>query len=245
VDDNNASQKPPIGSFQTFWAFTEDLLTKPLPPQIDRSLLGSKSGTDQAFLFGALKFFGFISEQLGVQPLLEDWARWDANGRKASLGKLIESHYPRQMAVSAEIGTAQQLLDSIEEAFGYTGDSRRKASAFFLHAARTAGLQLSPHFPTTRGGSGSATKGSPRKRAARRKIDTPSDSPIDPPALGDTYKVQLECGGSVALTVSVSHFALSKNRKDRDFVNALIDALTDYGDVETTESAVAVDIDEE
>ncbi len=34
--------------------------------------------------------------------------------------------------------------------------------------------------------------------------------------------------------LSVSHFALSRDREDRDFVNGLIDALTDYGEVETS-----------
>jgi hypothetical protein len=60
---------------------------------------------------------------------------------------------------------------------------------------------------------------------------------------GDTYTVTLESGGTVSLTVSASHFALSRNREDRKSINDLIDALTDYGEVhagipaDTTEEA--------
>jgi hypothetical protein len=59
----------------------------------------------------------------------------------------------------------------------------------------------------------------------------------------DTYTVTLESGGKVSLTVSVSHFALSRNKEDRKSINDLIDALTDYGKVhegtpaDTTEEA--------
>jgi len=238
MDENSTTAKPPYGSFQTFWAFQDEILSKPLPPQIDRSLLNTKSGTDQAFLLGATKFFGFISEDLAVTPLLQDWQEYDAEARKKSLGSLVLSLYPSQMAVSAQTGTEKQLLESFEQAFEYTGETRRKAATFFLHAARTAGLPLSVHFPATRGGSGSGTKSGARKRSVRRpKVDPPAAPPA--PTIGDTgdtYKVTLKAGGSVTLTVSVSHFALSKNRTDRDFVNGLIDALTDYGDVETIEA---------
>lgn len=39
--------KPPYLSFQTFWGFVKELAAKPLPPQIDRTMLDKKSGTDQ------------------------------------------------------------------------------------------------------------------------------------------------------------------------------------------------------
>jgi len=47
MDDSESTFKPSYMSFQTFWNFIGELAKKPLPPQIDRSLLGSKSGTDQ------------------------------------------------------------------------------------------------------------------------------------------------------------------------------------------------------
>jgi hypothetical protein len=234
-EPNGEGFKPPHLSFQTFWGFLEELTSKPLPPVIDRSLLSSKSGTDQAGLLSALKGFEFISADLKTEPLLIAFAESDADERKEVLGNLLREHYPLQFEVSAQNGTEKQLLDSFEAAFGRTGHTRRKAATFFLHAARTAGLSLSVHFPTTRSGSGpSAT---PRKRAVRRRTDT-NDTIITqtPIQQGDTYKVTLAAGGTVTLTVSVSHFALSKNRSDRDFVNGLIDKLTDYGEVETTEA---------
>ena len=49
-EPNGQTFKPPYLSFQTFWAFLDELAAKPLPPQIDRSMLDKKSGTDQAGL---------------------------------------------------------------------------------------------------------------------------------------------------------------------------------------------------
>lgn len=41
-------------------------------------------------------------------------------------------------------------------------------------------------------------------------------------------QVNLHAGGSVALTVNVGHFALSRNKENRELVQKLIDALIDY-----------------
>jgi hypothetical protein len=127
--------------------------------------------------------------------------------------------------------TEKALSDSYEEDFGVTGDTRRKAVTFFLQAARFAGVGLSPHFPTTRLGSGRPPGVRSRPAAQRRAPSAASGTPKSPLSSssgGDSYRITLQGGGTVTLIVAESHFSLSKNRDDRSFVNSLVDAMTDY-----------------
>lgn len=148
--------------------------------------------------------------------------------RKKRLTSLLRRYYPLQFAVSDQHGTEKQLLESFEQAFGVTGDTRRKASTFFLHAARFAGMTLSAHFPATRGGSGrTATAKVKRTPVQKRKPGTPSTpSPADTGGGGDTYTVKLNSGGTVSVVVNVNLFSLSTD--DRTFIIELVDKLKGY-----------------
>ncbi len=239
--------KPPYGSFQTFWAFIGGLAARPLPPQIDRSMFNGKSGSDQVGILMALKGFGLIEgPQQTVQPALEALVAADPESRKGLLAPILRSRYPEQFKVSDQNGTEKMLLDSFEEQFGLTGDTRRKAATFFLHAARTAGLTLSPNFPVTRTGPGAPAGSRAKKTATKRRL---ADRTTTPPKTNeggaDRFTVNLRAGGSVTLIVDVGHFALSRHKEDREFVQELMDSLTAYGEggsvAETTDGEEADD----
>jgi hypothetical protein len=244
MDDTVMTFKPPYMSFQTFWSFIAELGTKPLPPQIDRSLMDTKSGTDQANLTNALKGFGLIREDLTVEPRLVDLVTADDDSKKSQLAELVRTHYERALQVSEENGTEKLLHDAFRDAYGIeAADTRRKALTFFLHAARTAGIELSPHFPATRSGSGAG--GSRVRRPPKRKVVNSAgareDTPPPPAASGDSYKITLRGGGTVTVIVAESHFNLSKNRTDRDFVYGLVDAMTDYAEDNDQNVVIAED----
>jgi hypothetical protein len=234
VDETQTAFKPPYMSFQTFLTFVEELASRPLPPQIDRSMMGSKSGTDQNNLTSALKGFGLINSDHRVEPALVQLATSDETKRNEKLAELVRAYYPDPITVSEQNGTEGQLIESFKRSFSLdTVETRRKAITFFLHAARVAGIPLSPHFPQTRTGSGSP--GTPRpKRSAKRKTAPPvngagaSNSTATRPNQpgGDTYSVSLQSGGSVSVVVSVNLFALST--EDRNFVIDLVDKLKGY-----------------
>lgn len=234
MDDNKeAAFKPPYGSFRTFWSFVGSLANMPLPPQIDRSMLDSKSGTDQLAIFSALKAFNLVAgENQAVQPGLVSLVESTAEGRKTFLRDLLVRYYPGQLGVSAQQGTEKMLVESFEADFGLKGDTRRKAATWFLHAALECGLPLSPHFPRLRPGQGTPA---PRvRRPAKRKPpqnganETANVQGRGGSTSGDEVTVRLRAGGTVTLKVDVGHFALSRHKDDRDFVQKLMDALTDY-----------------
>lgn len=198
-----SSFKPPYLPFKTFLGFIERLGEKPLPPKIDRSMMGTKSGGEQVNLIQAMKGFRLIHGDQAVAPLLGEFVAADDDRKKALVSRLVQAHYPEQMKVSEQNGTPELLDRSFEQSFAVTGDTRRKAVTFFLQAARYAGLDLSPHFPPTRMGSGTRPAGVRKatKRSKRvRKGIPPSRQPVGKP---EVKTVPLGDAGSVTITVDV------------------------------------------
>jgi hypothetical protein len=230
-DDVETPFKPPYLAFQTFWNFLASLSEHPLPPQIDRSLMGSKSGTDQANLVNALKAFRLVDDDQRVLPALIELTESDADARSALLGRIVRRDYAAAVAVSDSNGTAGQLEQCFRESYGVTGaDTLRKSITFFLHAARTAGVPLSPHFKQTRPGSGAP--GQPRKRTVTRRTKNTGaagETPVaQPTSKTDTYRldVHLRTGGTMTLLASVNPIGL--RGEDRAFFFDIVDKMTDY-----------------
>ncbi|WP_282944506.1 hypothetical protein [Cellulomonas endometrii] len=228
--DPSTTFKPPYMPFQTFWNFLGDLSEKPLPPQIDRSLMSSKSGTDQANLVGALKAFGLTDERGAVTRDLALLTESDIELRRLALADLVRRFYSEPLKVSEVSGTEAQLRDVFRDEFQITSsDTMRKAIAFFLHAARTAGVELSSHFPQTRGGPGSS--GAPRARRSptrkRPKVPVVVEA-IGPVAMSSRSEktVTLATGGTMTLTVSVDPLTL--RGEERAFFYQVVDLLDDY-----------------
>jgi len=234
MDEAQTPFKPPYMSFQTFLTFIEELASRPLPPQIDRSMMASKSGTDQNNLMSALKGFGLITSDNRVEPALVQLATSDETKRNETLAELVRTYYPDPIAVSEQNGTEGQLIEAFKRSFSLdTVETRRKAITFFLHAARVAGIPLSPHFPQTRTGSGGPGTPRPKRSPKRKPAPSANGAATSNPAAtqpthpgGDTYSVSLHSGGSVSVVVSVNLFALST--EDRTFVIDLVDKLKGY-----------------
>lgn len=243
AENDESKASAPYGSFGTFWNFLGNLKAETLPPQIDRSMMRGKSGTDQQVINMALKFFELVdpADNNAVLPSLKALVAADPERRKQILGELVRQFYADQMEVSEQHGTEKNLHDSFMQAHPGSADTRRKAATFFLHAASMAGITVSPNFPKARTGqnrpaSGAVKKPTPRKKAAVRK-GTPQGE-----ASGGTYTITLESGGTVTLIVNADLMAIFRNDNDRTFVTALIDKMESYDDAE---AAVDADPDDE
>ncbi|WP_146076707.1 hypothetical protein [Rathayibacter tritici] len=239
-----AEFKPPYMSFQTFWSFIDELASKPLPPRIDRSLMNSRSGTDQANLSMALASFGLTGEDGTVQSNLIDLVQTPTDERKAKFGRLVGQYYSAALDLSEQNGTEADLRRAFTESWPSiaSSDTRRKAITFFLHAARAADIPLSPHFPTTRAGSGAPGVPHPLRVSKRRTPTTPVQTPpAENRALasvgGHFQRVELRSGGEVTLSYDVSLFDL--DTYDQNFVLELIGAVKNY---RSAESALSRDV---
>ena len=243
MDEPTGEFRPPYLSFTTFWAFLEELTAKPLPPIVDRSIMSTKSGTDQISLTAALRSFELVDTAQNVtglkaleQSTEDDRIRW--------LAEQLRLRYAKQIEVSEQNGTEHQLRQSFRDTFGITGaDTLRKAVTFFLHAAQKASIPLSPHFPATRSGSGAPGGPKPKKgTGTKRKPTKPtgggaggSEAPeAQPQQQGDGLTIELRSGGMVSVSVDVNLFSLSA--EDRDFVIELVDKLKGYRQSDAADS---------
>jgi hypothetical protein len=213
-ESNGTGWKPPYFSFATFWSFMGDLAAKPLPPKIDRMMLKSKSGTDQANLMFALRAFDLVDDSFMVNAAkLGPIAHGDEESRAQALGDIVREHYPNALALSEQNGTEGQLHELFRDQYGLaSADTRRKAVTFFLHAARKAGIELSEHFPSSRPGSGSP--GSPRPRRPRKPATPITPRPVvttEQAATGERKTVSFGDAGQVTVTVDVKWLDLADN----------------------------------
>ena len=235
---NQQGFKPPYIAFQTFWKFIEDLSAHPLPPLIDRSMMTSKSGTDQTSLIGTLRALDLIDSDQRVLPGLTELANADKEHQRILLSQLLNEHYAEALEVSVSNGTSTQLEQCFRDVYSVaSADTLRKSVTFFLHASRAAGAPLSPHFKRTRRGQGAS--GSPRKRTPSRKPKNVTFEPVraihQQTSSQDPYQlsVRLQTGGTMTLTVNVNPIGLRGG--DREFFYSIIDKMTDSNQPEDSE----------
>lgn len=221
---------PPYLSHKTFSNFIQSLKTG-VPARIDRSVMGSLSGTAQAHLLHALRYLNLIDAEATPTERLHQLATAQDAEKPKILREILTSSYKFIGECNLDLGkcTSKQL----EEAFAKTGASSetlRKTLSFYLGVAKEAGMQLSPYLKRARKprGTGQRTRG-----AAARATQTPTP---DPPAQtatqntpqpnGTMKTIQLKTGGSLTLSLAVN--LLELKGKDREFVFKLIDKLDEY-----------------
>lgn len=231
MDEAQGKFVPPYGvPWGTFLRQFDKMADDGIPLRVDRSYLHDKSGNVQTYLMQALRSFGLVDENHAPLERLITLVE-ASDDRAARMGELIREYYAPIVKMGTTNATQGQLEELWTEIYDQRGDTRRKAIRFFLSAAGYAGIGLSKMWKAPR----AATSGDARRRTTGKSDDKANINNGQAASSGlpesDTYSVTLKSGGKVSLTVSVSHFALSRNRDDRNFVNSLIDALTDYGEV--------------
>lgn len=225
----------PFGSFATFWNYVTGLTGSELPTHFDRSLLVGKSGTDQKVILAGLKFFDLIdSSDNKIDPGLAALADAAPEERNRILESLLQTKYTDAFGVSEANGSPQQLHESFEQSFGVTGDTRRKAATFFLHAAKQAEISVSPNFTKVRSGSGRVKRAATgAKKSAKKRASTKTTTASG----GSEYELSLESGGEIRVSIDVDLMVLMRHAEDREFVMALVDSLETYAANATTTDA--------
>ncbi|HXN53879.1 MAG TPA: DUF5343 domain-containing protein [Candidatus Acidoferrum sp.] len=158
---------PPYISYRTFVGFIERL-RRGMPSRIDRSVMSSLSGSNQSQLMATLRYLELISHNgLPTERLSKLVNSQDAQVQRG-LREILLSSYP---FLFKSFDLQKATFDELREQFvgaGASGDTVRKCVAFFLGAAKHAGLQISP-FVTSR--SRLRVRPSPRSLEADQKTD--------------------------------------------------------------------------
>ena len=226
---------PPYVSYRTFKGFLE-WLREGIPDRIDRSFWGQKlNGSNGIQTMTALRVLGLISAENRPTMTLERLVNSEGEERQDVLRSLMRDNYGPIFELPLGRATHSQLREAFK---AYTGKEAvlNKCVAFFVQAAKDAGIDLSPHIlkgtRTPRQtalrprGSGRrtvspATQGNQGQASASRNEET-SRRP------GSVRAVKLKSGGELTLTVDVDLFDLSES--DRSFVIRVVDEFRRYAE---------------
>jgi len=216
-------------AWATFKRAIEDL-AQGVPNVVDRSTFPGQSWGVQSQLLAGFKFLGLTDDDGKPTPTLHALAVPDEQTRKKKLEAILRERYADLFALDLVKTTPAELDAKMSESYKVTGDTREKATRFFLAAVEYLDIPISRLFKRTSGG---APSSGPRRRRAstsRRTIpdgDDDSDDDISPPSPPGTARtVTLKSGGTLTVSASLDVFKLSA--ADRSFLFGLIDKLEEY-----------------
>jgi hypothetical protein len=209
--------------FKTFMgAF--DIFDHGVPTKIDRSMWRSQSGVLQGQIVMALRFFGLVDDKDQPRPALERFVTHKEQ-RKDHLKALLHHSYKSILDHDLTRMTPKMLNEEME-IFGLTGDTKRKAVAFFLRAAQFAELPMHPLLTLQ-------SRSSPVTPRKKRKLGTTGNADLQYTANGgndaptssssDTKTVVLASGAVVTLKISANWLEMPAD--ERRYVFDLIDML--------------------
>jgi hypothetical protein len=164
--DEKDTKTPPYIPFKTFSSFISSLEESGVPHQIDSSLLPKMSGSNRSGLMGALRYLGLTSDNNNTNLSLEKLVSAKGPQRSAELKQVLQGAYGflQDNKLDLKRATPALLSDAIE-AEGATGGTKIKSVAFFLKAAKEAGIEVSPHILNRK----HINAASPTKRVKRAK----------------------------------------------------------------------------
>lgn len=175
---------PAYVSFGTFRNFLDWLGQVGVPSRIDRSFWGQKlSGATAGQLLAALRFFGLIGEDGVPDPTLETMAK-DVEQRKIILKALMERYDSALDGLDLERATQGELHERFHR-YDITGDTFRRAVAFFVQAAQYSGIPLSSYITQRRriakgNGAGAQPRGRGRRPRAKPEGEKPQPIVVTP-----------------------------------------------------------------
>lgn len=174
---NEKIVRPPYTSYRSFESLLNELKEhEVMPAVIDRSTLQKRSGSEQSALIATFKWFDLIDDKHAPTDLLEAYVAADQDQAKSLLKAMIEDSYTfvSDGTFNLRNATSNQMADKFRQ-YDISGSTLTKSVAFFLGAAKSAGIFVSPHVkaPAAPGG---ATKKKTSKQlpATTEQVQTPN-----------------------------------------------------------------------
>jgi hypothetical protein len=207
--------------YRTFKSAIEQLEQHGLVNRIDRTLWPSFSGVIQSQLISAFRFLSLIEADGTPTDMLHQLVN-DKDGRKASLRQLLKDAYPSLMAIDLTKATIGEFND-VMRGYELSPETTKKASSFFLQAAKDAELPMSKHILAK-------TRAVRKRRAGngrpREEANGSITSVIPRSSNGPARVIQLD--GGITLTVATSADTFNMTKSDREFVAKILDLLDNY-----------------
>lgn len=164
-DEARVATKPPYISFKTLANLWDRLAAEGFPARIDKSYLQSTAGGYATVVIASLRWLGHLHEDGRPTQALRELVDGDESQRKAHVALLLRTHYDGLEEAARANQTQQQFLEYFTSEWGLVGDTRRKAVAFYLGAAKWAGVQIGSLWKTPPSGSPSPRRSNAGKTA--------------------------------------------------------------------------------
>ena len=171
--------QPPYMSWKTFEGLIEMFAGGGLPARIDKSVLSSRSGSDQQQFLRAANAFR-LREENGVPTDRMKALVENPEGRGEIVAQFLRENYGPVIALPED--ATQDMLDQAFRELGVEGaDTIRKAETFYLNAAKVAGIPVSPHFKQVRPGAGGRRRRTTTRRGASGSTANGTAERLPPP----------------------------------------------------------------
>jgi len=142
---------PPYISYKAHSRFLDGLRDHALPAQIDRGVLSGMSGSVQSAMLKSLESLALIAKDGKPTKQMQDLLK-HASGSpeyKERLRDVLEATYPYLFDDAIDLKTATtNQVQAVFRAQGVSGSTVAKCIAFFLSAARDAGIEVSKYVRT-------------------------------------------------------------------------------------------------
>ncbi len=180
-DTGQKRVSPPYAPYQSFKTFVGSFKAHQIiPNRIDRSLLKNTSGTIQNQVMSALKFFDLIDDAGRPTDALRGLVdAYGGDNWPVALGDILKSSYSDIFAIQLDRASSSEFNDKFRATYQAEGETFRKASTFFLKAAREAGIPLSPYLTSGSKPNGSGTGGGKRRARAKQKAQSMASDQAD------------------------------------------------------------------
>jgi hypothetical protein len=162
---------PPYISFSQLENVLERMRNEGVPARVDRSYLGSWSGSAQGQFLKAARSLDLLDGIGRPTDVLKRLVR-EPDARPQIIGDLLREKYPEAIALGQDATQAQ--LDEVFRNYpGISGSTTRKAITFFLHAAKFSGIPVSPFFKAARASSGGGVRRTTRRTKPEASVAPP------------------------------------------------------------------------
>jgi len=238
-EDTQAKIQIAYVPWATFNAAIE-ALEHTMPPRLDKTMWPSYSGAIQSQLWSAFRFLDLIRDDGTPTDNLVRLVK-DKLNRKAFLRDILEEHYPSLFEIDLSKTTLGHFNETMR-GYGLGTETQKKASSFFLQAAKAAGVELSSFLLKNTRTPGLRKKGQ-RKKAGGNGNDQ-SVRVMPTPSIGGPVKT-ITLDNDITLSISTSADTFRMSAADRKFVLELLERLEEYEMQSQDEEGERVEIEPE
>jgi hypothetical protein len=221
MDDKDLKRGPPAYvPHKTFTNFINSLKESGAPSQIDRSVLKNLSGSDQSAILGSLKYLKLIDESGVPSKELLQLIDSTEEQRPAMMRAVLLQAYSFLFSGSIDLkrATTKQVEDAFREQ-GVSGSTIVKCIAFFLAAAKDAGIPISPHVKTP-----APVRSNPAKPRTTNQATTFTENnhlQQEPPLPPDMKQIKIQLMDKPDVTINLP---ASFNAQDWAFLEPILKA---------------------